>query len=56
MLILSTQLRLDLPSGLLPSLAFLPTTYMRSSSPSFVLHVPPTSVSVRLVTYFFNNL
>jgi hypothetical protein len=41
-IILSTHLRLGLPSGLLV-LAFPPISYMHSSSPPFVLHALPIS-------------
>jgi hypothetical protein len=39
-LILSTHLRLGLPSGLSLSLAFPPIIYTHSFSPPFVLHTP----------------
>jgi hypothetical protein len=44
-LILSTHLRLGLPSGSF-RLAFPPISYMQSSSPPFVLHVLPISCSL----------
>jgi hypothetical protein len=49
-LILSTHLRLSLPSGLFPS-EFPPIIYTRSSSPPFVLHGPPISSAS---TYYSN--
>jgi hypothetical protein len=42
-LILSTHLRLGLPSGLFPS-GFPTISYMHSSSPPFVLHALPISI------------